>query len=145
MRGSFRVEQQATLGANESGVPAVKVDRGWGQPPGWSTERRGCTFPLPSESIPSPPTQVFYRGGMNCKDINEVYPHRVVHRLQLLNLQWLESQLLWIPRHQRQWLTNVFGLLVSAKLAVVRMCEAITDIVLSPLKCLLFLSRWRKR
>ena len=45
VRGSFRVDQQATLDASESGVPVVNGDRSWWSL-GWSTKPGGCDFPF---------------------------------------------------------------------------------------------------
>ena len=58
VRGSFRVDQQATLDASESGVPAMNRDRSFVAPGLVNQAMRLCPSFL-SGSLPHPPTPDF--------------------------------------------------------------------------------------
>ena len=68
VRGSFRVGQQATLDASESGVPVVNGDRSLVVAGLINQARRLCLSFL-SESTPPPPSFYFDRGGRGRKEL----------------------------------------------------------------------------
>ena len=68
VRGSFCVDQQATLDVSESGVPVVNGDRSLVVAGLINQARRLCLSFL-SESTPPPPSFYFDRGGRGRKEL----------------------------------------------------------------------------